>query len=109
MVRELDVITETDISFWARKKPCWEMCHCPESVKNQCPAPKYHFLPCWEIEGTYLKLSDDGCQGNNNQLCRVCRVYKTYGHNEDIDIKLRGRGLDTQFKELNEKVEMIRG
>jgi len=105
--RETGMVKETAASFWTDKKPCWEMCHCPESIRSQCPAPKYPFLPCWEIEGTYLKLSDNGYKGDNNSLCRVCRVYRTYGRKEAIDIKLWGRGLDAQFRELSEKAELI--
>ena len=106
MERGMEIVGEA-VSFWDGKKACWEMCHCPEIVRSQCPAPRYPSLPCWEIEGTYLKLSDDGCKGDNNNLCRVCRVYKMYGRDEAISIKLWGRGLDTHFRELTEKAELI--
>ena len=109
MERETVSVTEADITFWARKKACWEMCHCPEAIKSQCPAPRYPFVPCWEIEGTYLKLNPDGRRGDNTSLCRVCRVYRTYGRNEPIEIKLWDRGLNAQFRELSEKAERIRG
>jgi len=91
------------LSFWQDKTSCWEMCHCPESIRNQCPAPKYPFLPCWQIEGTYLKLSDDGSKGNDTKLCQVCRVYKRYGQGKPIEMKLIGKGLDVYRKSLREK------
>lgn len=94
-------------SFWHGKTPCWEMCHCPESIKNQCPAYRYPLLPCWEIEGTYLKLSDDGSRGDDTSICQVCRVYKKYGQGNPIEIKLRGKGLDTYCRSLREKAEVL--
>ena len=105
MARE--AMKESTVNFWDGKKPCWEMCHCPVEIRSQCPAPRYPSLPCWEIEGTYLKLSDDGSKGDSNKLCRVCRVYRMYGQNEPIDIKLRGRGLDAYCRELSLRADLI--
>ena len=89
-------------SFWDDKIPCWQMCHCPENIRNGCPALKYQHLPCWEIEGTYLKLSDDTKQGDDISICSICRVYERYGRHEPIKVKLRGRGLDSYCKSLQE-------
>ena len=97
------IAKEEALYFWDSKKPCWEMCRCPESIKDQCPAHKYPFLPCWEIEGTYLKLSDDGSKGDDINICRICRVYRKYGQNKPIRIKLYGKGIDTYCRSLGEK------
>ncbi|MFH1486331.1 MAG: hypothetical protein ABIH46_09690 [Chloroflexota bacterium] len=94
-------------SFWHGKTPCWEMCHCPESIKSQCPAPRYPFLPCWEIEGTYLKLSDDASKGDDMSICRVCRVYKRYGEGKPMETKLRGKGLDAYCRALRERAKAL--
>lgn len=91
------------INFWQDKTPCWELCHCPEVIKSQCPASKYPSLPCWEIEGTYLKLDDDVNKGDDNSICQVCRVYKKYSEGKPIRIRLRGKGLDTHYRVLNDK------
>ncbi len=88
--------------FWAGKAPCWEMCHCPEMIKAECPAPKYAGLPCWEIEGTYCKLDDYGATGYDTTICEVCRVYKKWGGNKPIQLRLFGRGIDTSLKALDE-------
>lgn len=29
------------------QKPCWEEKGCPEAKRAQCPACKWHDLPCW--------------------------------------------------------------
>jgi len=94
------------LDFWQSKTPCWEMCHCPESIKSRCPAPRYLSVPCWEIEGTYLKLSDDGRRGDNDVICQVCRVYKRYGKGRPIKVRLCGKGLDTYCRTLMEKAEV---
>ena len=98
--------TEQDASrfnFWADKQPCWEKCHCPELIKAECPATTYQFLACWEIEGTYCKLDDHGATGKDTSICEVCRVYKKFGNNEPIRLKLFGKGMDTVLANL-EKV-----
>jgi hypothetical protein len=89
--------------FWAGKEACWETCHCPEMVKAECPAVRYQFLPCWEIEGTYCKLDDRGANGRDTTICQNCPVYLKYGQGKEIEIRLFGRGLDTGLREL-EKV-----
>ncbi|MDD5311840.1 MAG: hypothetical protein PHO26_02240 [Dehalococcoidia bacterium] len=93
----------TGVNFWTDKQACWEKCHCPEMIKAECPATKYQFVACWEIEGTYCKLDDKGATGKDTSICEVCRVYKKYGNGEPIRIKLFGKGMDTQLREL-EKV-----
>ncbi len=85
-------------NYWADKQPCWEKCHCPESIKSECPAFLYQFLPCWEIEGTYCKLDDHGSTGKDTSICEVCRVYKKYGKGAPIKLKLMGKGINTDFK-----------
>ena len=94
----------TTNGFWADKQPCWEQCHCPEMIKQECPASKYQFLPCWEIEGTYCKLDDKGATGKDTSICEMCQVYKKYGNGQPIRLKLFGRGLDAGMKELAEAV-----
>ncbi|MEW6033365.1 MAG: hypothetical protein AB1603_00755 [Chloroflexota bacterium] len=98
---------EPGTGFWEGKKPCWEMCQCPEMLQKECPAPKYQALPCWEIEGTYCKLDDYGATGTDTSICEVCRVYKKYGVGKPIQIKLCGRGINTTLsaiEKLGEKV-----
>ena len=86
--------------FWTGKSPCWELSHCTNMVKAECPAFKYQFLPCWEIEGTYCKLDDKGATGRDTSICETCRVYKKYGGGQPITLKLFGKGIDTHLKEL---------
>lgn len=92
-------------NFWAGKSSCWEMCHCPIMIREECPASKYQFLPCWQIEGTYCKLDDFGESGSDVTICEVCRVYKRYGMNERIELKLFGRGIDSSLKSLERAVK----
>ena len=106
VIQELQDEDKQSTSFWQGKTPCWEMCHCPDSIKSQCPAPRNLSLPCWEIEGTYLKLSDDGSSGDDISICRVCKVYKRYSQGNSIKIKLRGRGLDSYCRLLKEKCQL---
>ena len=91
---------EPSPGFWEGKTPCWEMFHCPEAVRSECPAFNYRSLPCWEIEGTYCKLDDYGATGQDTSICEVCRVYKKWGHGEPIEIKLSGKGIDTSLRAL---------
>ena len=81
------ILTEPTLGFWEGKTPCWELHRCPEMIEIDCPAFKYRFLPCWNIEGTYCKLNDYGATGLDTSICEVCRVYKRYGHGEPIKIK----------------------
>lgn len=92
-------VDEKTNNFWAGKVSCWEKSHCPDIIKNECPATKFQFLPCWEIEGTYCKLDDKGATGRDTTICETCQVYKKYGNGEPITIKVFGRGIDTTIKE----------
>ena len=81
--------------FWKGKTPCWEMFRCPEELKQECPAYNNRSFPCWKVEGTYCKLFDYGAKGDGTDICQHCRIYKRYGQNEPIEIKLRGKRLHT--------------
>jgi hypothetical protein len=94
------ILLEPALGFWEGKTPCWEMFRCPETIRDECPAFKYHTVPCWQIEGTYCKLYDYGAKGDGTDICQVCRVYKRWGHDEPIAIKVRGKG----FNATSEKV-----
>ncbi|MDD5312987.1 MAG: hypothetical protein PHO26_08140 [Dehalococcoidia bacterium] len=93
-------------NFWTGKSPCWDMCHCPAIIREECPAPKYQFVPCWQIEGTYCKLDDYGQTGTDTSICEVCRVYKKYGNSEQIELKLFGRGIDSSLKSLEKTAKL---
>jgi hypothetical protein len=93
-----DAVEQTN--YWASRTPCWEMCHCPAMIRDECPATRYQFTPCWQIEGTYCKLDDYGVTGTDTTICQVCRVYKKYGNGEPIVLKLFGRGIDSSLKSL---------
>jgi hypothetical protein len=97
-VNRVEEVTEHD--FWAGKEACWEKCHCPDTIRAECPATKYQFLPCWEIEGTYCKLDDMGATGRDTSICQVCQVYRKYGNGEPVRLRLFGRGLDAQHRAL---------
>ena len=75
-------------NFWFGKTPCWEINRCPDSVKNECPTPKYPPLPCWQIEGTYCKLDERNTSGLDTSICKQCQVYKQYGDRRPLKIKL---------------------
>jgi len=94
------ILAEPGQGFWEEKTPCWEMLRCPEEIKNECPAFKHQGLPCWQIEGTYSKLHDNAQRGCNTDICRVCRVYKRWGQDEPIEIKLVGKGFNQASEEL---------
>jgi hypothetical protein len=79
--------------FWVGKTPCWEMFQCPVDVKNKCPAFKYRYQPCWEMEGTYCKLFDYKEKGDGVDICQYCRVYKRWGNSEPIEIEVHEEGL----------------
>jgi hypothetical protein len=98
--KSIETIEISQFNFWADKQPCWEKCHCPEIIKTECPATKYRFLPCWEIEGTYCKLDDRGATGNDTSICEVCRVYKKYSNSEPIKLKLLGKGMNSRLSEI---------
>jgi hypothetical protein len=92
-----DIAIEAPQGYWENKTPCWEMCSCPSSVRNECPSFRMRCQPCWEMEGTYCKLEDQGATGRDISICRICRVYKKYGNGEPIEIKLFGHGMDSRF------------
>lgn len=98
--------TEGDRGFWAGRTACWEMFGCPPDVRSECPAFAYRATPCWEIEGTYCKLSD-GQKGAATQVCESCRVYKKYGHAEPIRIRLFGKGFDPVAKIFGRQAERL--
>ena len=89
---------EKAADFWAGKTPCWEICYCPQLIKDECPASKYTFLPCWEIEGTYCKLDDYGATGKDTSICELCRVYKRWGGGKPIGLKLFDKGINTTLR-----------
>jgi hypothetical protein len=92
-------VAERGADFWAGKTICWQMCNCPPAIRDGCPASKYTTLPCWEIEGTYGKLRKKGnaVTGTDTSVCETCRVYKKYGGNKPIKLKLRGKGIDADI------------
>jgi len=95
--------------FWEGKTPCWEMCRCPEMIKNECPAPKYQSVPCWQIEGTYCKLDDEGARGDDITICRVCRVYKRWSDGQPITITLLGKGINSTLKAMKQSAAKAKG
>ena len=107
-VREKELLWEMYEGFWEGRDPCWRMCHCPPAIKEECPASKHPILPCWEIEGTYCKLTMEGghASGRDTTICQVCRVYKKYGAGKPIQIRLMGAGIDTAINAAREKAEM---
>jgi len=105
---------ESFSNFWTGKTPCWQMCHCPPAIRDECPASKYTSYPCWEIEGTYSKLQMKGnaATGTDTSICEVCRVHKMYGDNKPIVLKLRGKGIDVAINnspELKAKMGIKKG
>lgn len=75
-------------NFWYGKTPCWKINHCPDNIKNACPAPKHPYLPCWQIEGTYCKLDERNESGEDTSICKLCLVYKQYRGRRPLQIKL---------------------
>lgn len=94
------IVSQQGYDFWEGKTPCWEMCHCLEIIKAECPALRYTFVPCWEIEGTYCKLDDYGATGRDTSICKVCPVYKRWGNGKPIQISLFGKGIDTALRSI---------
>ena len=84
--------------FWEDKTPCWELTHCEDKIRNECPAYAHQTLPCWKIEGTYCKLDIHGARGDDTSICQTCRVYSKYGIGQPIGTELEGRALiDARF------------
>lgn len=94
-----ETAVDAKINFWENKLHCSELCHCPDLIRNECPVANYQFLPCWEIEGTYCKLDDMGSSGNDTTICHTCRVYKKYGNNQPIRLRLFGKGMNVGIEE----------
>jgi len=92
------IMPEPAAGFWENKTPCWQMCRCPDIIKNECPAPKYPDMPCWAVEGTYCKLDDYGAKGDDVTICEVCRVYKKWGNGEPIQMRVKGKGINASLK-----------
>jgi hypothetical protein len=103
--KEEGLTKESGADFWTGKTPCWQMCHCPPAIRDECPASKYTSLPCWEIEGTYCKLQMRGnvATGTDTSICEVCRVHKMYGNDKPIELKLHGRGIDLAINSSPER------
>lgn len=87
-------------TFWTGKTHCWTMCNCPDPIKSECPAPRHEDTPCWEIEGTYCKLDDQGASGQDIDICQSCRVYKRWGDSVPVKITLFGEGIDTSLRRI---------
>jgi hypothetical protein len=100
-----ELAPEVGADFWAGKTACWEICHCPPSIRNECPASTYTFLPCWEIEGTFCKLQKNGATvtGIDTSICSICGVYKKYSGGRAIQLKLPGKGIDRAINHRNGK------
>jgi len=77
--------------------PCWQMTNCPQQIRQECPAYTNSSLPCWEMEGTFCKLSMEGsyANGRDTTACQTCRVYKKYGDGRPIRLGLVGAGMNT--------------
>jgi hypothetical protein len=88
------ISVEPGKGFWEEKTPCWEMFHCPDAIRSECPAYIDRSAPCWEIEGTYCKLCDYGKKGDATDVCQCCRVYKRWGNGKPIELKIFGKGLN---------------
>ncbi|MFW6102423.1 MAG: hypothetical protein ACOC6O_02055 [Chloroflexota bacterium] len=86
------------VNFWNNKSACWEMTHCPEEVRNDCPAYSYREYPCWEIEGTYCKWAEWGALGQDIDRCSMCIVYLAYGEGKPICLSLTGKGIKLLLK-----------
>jgi hypothetical protein len=95
-----NILAEPASGFWEGKTPCWEMLHCPEPIKNECSAFKHQTLPCWQIEGTYCKVLNQGIEGTGTDICRVCRVYRRWESGEPLEIKLSGRGANLNLPKV---------
>jgi protein-arginine kinase activator protein McsA len=101
-------LAERDMGFWESKTPCWEMFRCPAEVRSECPAHTYRSTPCWQIEGTYCKLAENGMRGDGTEICESCRVYKKWGHAEPIQITLQGKGFNPVGKIVGEQKERMK-
>lgn len=48
-----------------RRRPCWDIYNCPESMKKECRAYANQDTPCWEVFRT---------DGRLKPACRNCKV-----------------------------------
>lgn len=80
--KEGELDKESSSDFWAGKTPCWQMCHCPKMIRDECPAYLNQNVPCWSLARTYCKLPS----GTDLAICYFCRVHKKYGANEVLTI-----------------------
>ncbi len=92
-----EIAADAPMGFWRDKTPCWQMNSCPSYIRCECPSYRVRSHPCWEMEGTYCKLNDCGSSGRDTTICGICRVFKTYGESQMIEIKLFGQGIDPDF------------
>jgi hypothetical protein len=92
-----EIETEIPLGYWQDKTPCWTMNSCPAIIRQECPSHRIHSHPCWEMEGTYCKFNDHDLPGRDTSICNVCRVYKVYGGNQKIEIKLFSHGIGPVF------------
>jgi len=97
MQTQFDTVKVPKINYWETKVHCSELCNCPEMIRKECPVTNYNFLPCWEIEGTYCKLDDMGSTGVDITICQSCRVYKKYGNDQPIKLRLFGKGMNIEI------------
>jgi hypothetical protein len=86
--------SEEGRGFWEEKTPCWEMCHCAELVRSDCPAFREPYEPCWTVEGTYCKVTDYGTRGDDTSICAVCRVYKRWGAGQPIELRVHAKAKE---------------
>ena len=98
------VLQQRAQGFWEGKTPCWEMVHCPEVIRKECPVQRHQAMACWELEGTYCKLCDGGRSGQDTSVCEVCRVYRRWGNDKPIIIKIFGDGMNTSREAEPRKV-----
>ena len=63
--------------FWEGKTPCWEMFRCPSAIRDKCPAFIYPSQPCWEMDETYCRRSNNGTK-TTDDICQYCRVYRRW-------------------------------
>jgi hypothetical protein len=101
------VVLEPAKGFWEEKTPCWELNHCPETIRDKCPAFTDQNLPCWKVEGTFYKRSFElnGKICIDTSICQVCRVYKKYGAGEPIELEPVGSGIDARVRSVEDLAE----
>ena len=69
-----------NFGYWIGKTPCWEIIHCPDSIRNYCPVYLNPDIPGWRVGGAYCPLFDSReIYGDFKEVCRHCRVYQEMG------------------------------